>query len=84
MMSDTTEPTLSESLRRAIVESGKSYKALERDTGVTRASIMRFVTGQSSLRLDMADRLAFGESKPGLARRAARITRPRCPLRRQP
>ena len=33
---------------------------------------------------DMADRLAFGESKPGLARRAARITRPRCPLRRRP
>ena len=35
-----------------------SYKALERETGVTRASIMRFVKGTQFLRLDMADRLA--------------------------
>ena len=33
-------------------------KALERETGVARASIMRFVRGSQSLRLDMADRLA--------------------------
>jgi hypothetical protein len=33
-------------------------KALERETGVTRASIMRFVKGTQSLRLDKADRLA--------------------------
>ncbi len=33
-------------------------EALERETGVTRASIMRFVRGSPSLRLDMADRLA--------------------------
>ena len=44
---------------RAAVEGGRtSYKGLERDTGVTRASIMRFVRGTQSLRLDMADRLA--------------------------
>jgi plasmid maintenance system antidote protein VapI len=44
---------------RAAVESGRTnYKALERETGVTRASIMRFVAGRQSLRLDMADRLA--------------------------
>jgi plasmid maintenance system antidote protein VapI len=45
-------------LRRTIAESKVAYKALERETGVTRASIMRFVNGTQSLRLDMADRLA--------------------------
>jgi plasmid maintenance system antidote protein VapI len=49
-------------LRRTIlraVERGRaSYKALERETGVTRASIMRFVRGTQYLRLDLADRLA--------------------------
>jgi plasmid maintenance system antidote protein VapI len=45
-------------LRRTIVESGVSYNALHRETGVSRASIMRFVEGRQSLRLDMADRLA--------------------------
>jgi plasmid maintenance system antidote protein VapI len=49
---------ITDPLRRAIVESGASYKSLSRDTGVTRASIQRFVDGRSSLRLDMADRLA--------------------------
>jgi hypothetical protein len=44
---------------RAAVESGRTtYLALERETGVKRASIMRFVAGKQSLRLDMADRLA--------------------------
>ena len=42
-----------------VSESGRAnYKALERETGVTRASIMRFVRGSQSLRLDRADRLA--------------------------
>jgi plasmid maintenance system antidote protein VapI len=45
-------------LRRTIAESGIPYKTLERETGVARASIMRFVRGTQSLRLDMADRLA--------------------------
>jgi plasmid maintenance system antidote protein VapI len=49
---------ISELLRRAIAESGVPFKALERETGVARASIMRFVRGSQSLRLDMADRLA--------------------------
>ncbi len=31
---------------------------MERETGVARASIMRFVRGSQSLRLDMAERLA--------------------------
>jgi plasmid maintenance system antidote protein VapI len=45
-------------LRRTIAESGLSYNALQKGTGVTRASITRFVRGDQSLRLDMADRLA--------------------------
>lgn len=49
---------MSDPLRRAIVESGVSYKALCRETGVTRASIQRFVDRKNSLRLDIADRLA--------------------------
>jgi hypothetical protein len=45
-------------LRQAILRSGKAYKTLERETVVARASIMRFVRGDQSIRLDMADRLA--------------------------
>jgi plasmid maintenance system antidote protein VapI len=54
---DPTAP-LTDVLRRAIVESKVAYKTLERATGVQRGSIMRFVRGSQSLRLDKADRLA--------------------------
>jgi plasmid maintenance system antidote protein VapI len=62
-MSDDTGPApITDVLRRTIaraVESGRTnYLALERETGVTRASIMRFVRGTQSLHLGMADRLA--------------------------
>jgi plasmid maintenance system antidote protein VapI len=62
-MSEGEQPrAISDLLRRTIleaVEAGRTnYKALERETGVTRASIMRFVKGTQFLRLDMADRLA--------------------------
>lgn len=55
---------ISDALRRSILESGLPFIALERETGVARASIMRFARGSQSLRLDMADRLAayFGLS----------------------
>jgi plasmid maintenance system antidote protein VapI len=44
---------------RDAIESGRTnYKALERETGLSRASIMRFVAGKQSLRLDKADQLA--------------------------
>ena len=49
---------LRQTIARAVAEGRTNYKALERETGVTRASIMRFVRGSQSLRLDMADRLA--------------------------
>jgi plasmid maintenance system antidote protein VapI len=61
-MSDERPPPISDLLRRTIAQAieGRrtSYKALERETGVTRASIQRFVCGKQYLRLDMADRLA--------------------------
>jgi hypothetical protein len=62
-MKDSDIPgPISDLLRRTIrdaVEAGRTnYKALERETGVTRASIMRFVRGSQSLHLGIADRLA--------------------------
>jgi plasmid maintenance system antidote protein VapI len=62
MSEDRRPAPISDLLRRTISEAieGKrtNYKALQRETGVTRASIMRFVLGRQYLRLDMADRLA--------------------------
>ena len=49
---------MTEILRGAIETSGVPYLELERETGVRRASISRFVRGETSLRLDIADRLA--------------------------
>jgi plasmid maintenance system antidote protein VapI len=58
-MKRTDEPApISDLLRRTIAESGIPYLALERATGLARASIMRFVRGSQFLRLDLADRLA--------------------------
>jgi plasmid maintenance system antidote protein VapI len=45
-------------LRETIIASGVPLLVLERETGVVRASIRRFVEGRQSLRLDMADKLA--------------------------
>ena len=70
---------ISDLLRRTIVSSGVAYKALERETGVQRGSIMRFVRGSQSLRLDKADKLAAyfglvlvpsaGQAKPKTTRK---------------
>jgi plasmid maintenance system antidote protein VapI len=49
---------VTEFLKETIVKSGIPYKTLERETGVKRSSIQRFVDGRQSIRLDMADRLA--------------------------
>jgi plasmid maintenance system antidote protein VapI len=62
-MSGSRQPApISDLLRQTVAQAVEAdrtnYKALERETGVTRASIMRFVRGSQSLRLDMADRLA--------------------------
>ncbi len=45
-------------LRDTIIKSGTPLLVLERETGVVRASIRRFIEGRQSIRLDMADKLA--------------------------
>ncbi len=50
--------TLTEILRKAIQDSGPNFKKLERESGVLRQSLMKFASGEQSLRLDMADKLA--------------------------
>jgi plasmid maintenance system antidote protein VapI len=54
---DTMRP-IGEILRVAIQESGLSLQRLSELTGVERASLSRFVRGERTLRLDMAERLA--------------------------
>jgi len=48
---------MTQGLKKSIRECDESYLELERATGVKRASIMRFMRGETSLRLDLADRL---------------------------
>lgn len=45
-------------LKAEIARRKFSFKTLERETGVKRQSIMKFVAGEQSLRLDMADKLS--------------------------
>ena len=45
-------------LNLAVQDSGLPYLTLEQETGVHRASISRFMAGERSLRLDVADKLA--------------------------
>jgi plasmid maintenance system antidote protein VapI len=52
------EQPFSDALRKAIAKSGLAHVAIERETGVKRQCIMRFMRGERSLRLDNADRLA--------------------------
>ena len=45
-------------LKRAIANSGQTFTDIGRATGVQRASLLRFLRGETSLRLDKADDLA--------------------------
>jgi plasmid maintenance system antidote protein VapI len=45
-------------LRRAVTDSGLPLLQVAQAAGVERASLSRFVRGERTLRLDMADRLA--------------------------
>lgn len=45
-------------LKQAIAKSDLPLQRIEKLTGVKRASIMRFMAGKQSLRLDKADQLA--------------------------
>ncbi len=50
--------TLTETLRQVIADSGLAFIEIERQTGVLRQTLMKFARKESSLRLDMADKLA--------------------------
>lgn len=67
--------TMTEVLREAILGTGLPLLQLAEATGVQRASLSRFLRGERTLRLDMAERLAdyFGlELKPTRRNRSAR------------
>jgi plasmid maintenance system antidote protein VapI len=57
-VSKTPDPTMTRLLREALAERGESLRAVADATGVNHVSILRFLAGKQSLRLDMADRLA--------------------------
>jgi plasmid maintenance system antidote protein VapI len=57
-MNDQSRSPITEPLKDALVKSGIPYKTLERETGVQRSSIQRFIDGRQTIRLDVADRLA--------------------------
>jgi plasmid maintenance system antidote protein VapI len=49
---------MTEALQRVIAESGIALNAIATGAGVQRMSIVRFLNGTQSLRLDAADKLA--------------------------
>jgi plasmid maintenance system antidote protein VapI len=49
---------MTEILRQAIVNCDLPMLQIAEDTGIQRASLIRFVRGDQSLRLDVADKLA--------------------------
>jgi len=60
LVTGDSKPTLSDVIREALREATKSQsiRAVARATGVPHPSLIRFLRGDQSLRLDMADRLA--------------------------
>ncbi len=50
--------SMTDELKAAIKESGLSAYRISQDTGVVVSSILRFLNGETSLRLDVADVLA--------------------------
>ena len=53
-----TYDSMTEALLEAIADSELSYKRLERETGVSRQSLMKFAAHEQTIRLDAADKLA--------------------------
>ena len=49
---------MSDILRATILDSGMNNAEIERHTGIDRSSLSRFIAGERSMRLDMADQLA--------------------------
>ena len=58
MSKQRSKAPITDLLRRTIAESGIPLLRLSNDADVARASLIRFVRGDSSLRLDVADKLA--------------------------
>jgi plasmid maintenance system antidote protein VapI len=50
--------TMTELLRAALAEGRESLNAIQRATGIKRQSLATFLRGESTLRLDAADKLA--------------------------
>lgn len=50
--------SVTDTLRKAIADSGKNFLTLERESGVVRQSLMKFARGDRHLRGDMIDKLA--------------------------
>lgn len=59
-MKRTTKPpeTMTTVLQKAIRDSGLPLLRLSKESGVARASLIRFMRNENSLRLDIADKLA--------------------------
>ena len=51
-------PTMSTILRQTMLDANVPLLVLERETGVKRGSLRLFLRGESSLHLDVADKLA--------------------------
>jgi transcriptional regulator with XRE-family HTH domain len=52
------KPTMSDTLRAAVRDSGLSQYEISHATGILATSLGRFMRGETSLRLDKADALA--------------------------
>mgnify|MGYP007107520987 CR=1 FL=1 len=55
------QTTMTDALRKALndaIESGSSFREIERETGIVRQSLMPFARGEQSLLLSKADKLA--------------------------
>jgi len=49
---------LRQEIGRAIDSGERSYMDVQRATGITRQSLTKFIRGEQSLRLDLADKLS--------------------------
>ena len=58
MSKSKPQSPLTDPLRQAIVDSGLPLLRLSKATGIQRTSLIRFVRGETSLHLDVADELA--------------------------
>jgi hypothetical protein len=68
------QTTMTEALRTALndaIESGETFRSIERETGIVRQSLMPFARGEQSLLLSKADDLAayFGLELTPVAKR---------------